>query len=130
MHTNNAIQNHKDLIVWQKSVDLSVFIYEITEKFPREEQFGLSSQMRRSSVSIASNIAEGRQRSTKKDFVNFLRIAKGSSSELETQLIISKRLNFSKNLNYSKIEALLEEVIKMLRAMIFKLTLPAKQLAS
>ena len=124
------IQNHKDLIVWQKSTDLSVLIYELTAKFPKEEQFGLSSQMRRAAVSIPSNIAEGRQRGTKKDFLNFLRIAKGSSAELETQIVIAKKLSFSKDLNYSKIDTMIEEVIKMLRAMIFKLSLPANKLTS
>lgn len=124
------IQNFKDLIVWQKSVDLSVLIYEITEGFPREEMYGITSQMRRAAISIASNIAEGKQRGTRKDFVNFLRIAKGSASELETQIIISKKLNFSKEINYSKIENILEEVIRMLRGLIFKLTLQPNQLTN
>lgn len=124
------IQNYKDLIVWQKSVDLSVLIYEITEKFPKEEMYGLSSQMRRASISIASNIAEGKQRGTKKDFLHFLRISKGSASELETQIVISKKLNFSKNINYSKIEDTLEEVMKMLRGIIYKLSLQPNQLTN
>ncbi len=122
---SKEIKNHKDLIVWQKSVDLSVLIYEATEKFPREEMYGITSQMRRASISIASNIAEGRQRGTRKDFLHFVRIAKGSSAELETQIIICKRLDFSKNINYSKIEDTLEEIIRMLRSIIFKLTLQA-----
>ena len=117
------IQNYKDLIVWQKSVDVSVLIYELTEKFPKEEMYGIVSQMRRASISIASNIAEGRQRGTKKDFIHFLKIAKGSAAEIETQIIICKRLNFSKNINYSKIESMLEEIIKMLRGLIYKLSL-------
>ncbi len=124
------LQNHKELIVWQKSVDLSVMIYDLTSQFPKEELFGLTSQMRRAGVSIPSNIAEGRQRGTKKDFLNFLRIAKGSSAELETQIEIARRLSFSKDLNYSKIESVLEEIVKMLRSMIFKLSLPANQLTS
>ncbi len=124
------IKNYKDLIVWQKSVDLSVLIYEVTEKFPREEMYGITSQMRRASVSIASNIAEGKQRGTRKDLVHFFRMAKGSASELETQIIISKKLNFSKSINYSKIDDVLEEIIKMLRSIVYKLTLQPNQLTS
>lgn len=127
---NKKIQNHKDLIVWQKSIDLSVLVYELTDRFPNSERFGLSDQMKRAAVSIPSNIAEGRQRGTRKDFLNFLRIASGSSAELETQVTIAKRLNFSKSLDYSRIDSLLGEVLKMLRAVIFKLSLPANKLTS
>jgi len=74
---NKKVKSYEDLIVWQKSKDLAVFIYKITEKFPKEEKFGIVSQIRRSSVSIPSNIAEGSRRSTSKDFRHFLCIAFG-----------------------------------------------------
>ncbi|MEO8637920.1 MAG: four helix bundle protein [Candidatus Taylorbacteria bacterium] len=115
------INSYKDLIVWQKSVLLSVKIYEITENFPREEIFGLTSQMRRSSVSIASNIAEGRGRGTRKDFSQFLRIAFGSCSELQTQIEIAKQLPKTKKFNYFEVENLLMEISKMLNSIITKL---------
>jgi four helix bundle protein len=113
--------SYKELIVWQKAIELVTHVYELTENFPKEEQFGLISQMRRSAVSIASNIAEGRYRGTRKDYRNFLRIAFGSGAELETQIIVTKRLRKTEHLDYSKIDALLEEVMKMLNAMIQKL---------
>lgn len=110
---------YKDLIVWQKGIELVRQIYMLTNVFPDAEKFGLTSQMRRSAVSIPSNIAEGRQRSTRKDFVQFLRIAQGSVAELETQVIIAKMI-FPKN-NYQPIELLLNEIQKMLASMITKL---------
>jgi len=115
------IFSYKELKVWQKATELAVSVYELTEKFPREEIYGLVSQMRRCSVSIPSNIAEGRFRGTRKDFAQFLRIAYGSGAELETQIEISKRLEKTKNLNYEKTDNLLLEVMKMLNAIIHKL---------
>ncbi len=112
------ISSYKDLIVWQKSKELVIEIYKITALFPKEEMYGLSSQMRRSAVSIPSNIAEGRYRGTKKDFVNFLRIAFGSGAELETQIIIAKEIYYESSIDYLRAEKLLEEVMKMLNAMI------------
>src|SRR3989338_11578450 len=109
-------KSYKDLIVWQKGVDLSVLVYELTEQFPRDERYALTSQMRRAVVSIPSNIAEGRCRSTKKDFCNFLHIALGSAAELETQIEIAKRISKTSNISYTTIEALLTEVMKMLNA--------------
>lgn len=112
------IHSYKELTVWQRSIELTVAVYELTEFFPREEIYGIVSQMRRCSVSIPSNIAEGRFRGTKKDYVNFLRIAYGSGAELETQIEISKRLAKTKGLNYLKVDSLLQEVMKMLNVMI------------
>ncbi|HBV01760.1 MAG TPA: hypothetical protein DEF00_05280 [Candidatus Taylorbacteria bacterium] len=114
-------KSYKDLIVWQKGVELSVLVYELTEKFPNEERYALTSQMRRAAVSIPSNIAEGRCRSTKKDFCQFLHIALGSAAELETQIEIAKRISKTSNISYTTIEALLTEVMKMLNALISKL---------
>jgi len=114
------INSYKELIVWQKSIQLVSEIYKLTEKFPRAEVYGLTSQMRRCAVSIPSNIAEGWQRGTKKDYRHFLLISFGSSAELETQLIISKSLHYSQNTDI--IDNLLLEVLKMLNAMIAKLS--------
>lgn len=121
MPTTNS---YRDLIVWQKSIELVTEIYKVTKKFPREEIYGLTSQMRRCAVSIPSNIAEGRNRSTKKDYVQFLRIAYGSGAELETQITICKRIEETKQQSYTIIDSLLNEVMKMLNSMIQKLTLP------
>jgi len=121
------ISSHKGLIVWQKSMRLVVNLYEITEKFPREEIFGITSQMRRAAVSIPSNIAEGRSRGSRKDFCNFLRIANGSAAELETQIEIAEQLIKTKHLNFSEIKELLTEVRKMLNAMISKMSVPKSQ---
>jgi four helix bundle protein len=107
--------------VWQKSMALVVLIYELTEQYPREEMYGLTSQTRRSAVSIPSNIAEGRFRGTKKDFLQFLRVAYASGAELETQIEIAKRLSRTNSLAYNKIDASLLEVMKMLNSMIKKL---------
>lgn len=116
------IHSYKELIVWQKSIELVSAIYELTENFPKQEIFGLTSQIRRASVSIPSNIAEGRYRGTKPDYVHFLRIAYGSGAELETQIEIAKRLSKTRILNYNRIDDLLREVMKMLNVMISKLT--------
>lgn len=112
------VNSYRDLIVWQKSINLVVLIYGLTEKFPKEEIYGLTSQMRRSAVSIPSNIAEGRSRGTRKDFSQFLRIAHGSGAELETQIEISKRLPKTSNFHYQDIEFLLQEIMKMLNSFI------------
>jgi len=115
------VKSYKELLVWQKSIDLVAQIYLLTEEFPKEEIYGLTSQIRRASVSISSNIAEGRYRGTKADFVRFLRMSYGSGAELETQLEIAKRLLKTRSLNYNKVEGLLEEVMKMLNVIIKKL---------
>jgi len=112
------VYSYKELIVWQKAVELSIAVYEITEHFPKEEIYGLTSQLRRAAVSIASNIAEGRHRGTRADFLQFLRIAQGSCAELQTQIEIAKQLSKMKNLNYDKIIQPSEEILKMLFVMI------------
>ena len=100
----------KELLVWQKAIDLAVDVYKVTEKLPKEERFGLITQINRSVISIPSNNAEGAGRNTAKEFNNFLGIAQGSSFELNTQLIISNRLNFISNEEYQKIEFQLEHI--------------------
>lgn len=115
------IRSHKDLVVWQKGITLVESVYRLTRSFPAEEKFGLSSQMRRAAVSIPSNIAEGRSRNSRKDFAQFLHVAFGSASELGTQLEIAKRLGYGKKEDYNELEGLLQEVSKMLNAMIVSL---------
>ncbi len=109
----------KDLIVWQKSIDLSVKIYGITKKFDSDERFGLVSQMRRCAVSVPSNISEGSKRGTKKDFIHFLRIANGSVAELETQLIITQKIY--PNIDLKETFSVLLEIQKMLNVLISNL---------
>ena len=113
------LKSYKELTVWQKSIGLVKELYGLTSKFPRSETYGLSIQVRRAAVSIPSNIAEGYLRKNLKEFLQFLRISYGSSAELETQLIIAKDLY--PNLNHQKANSLLEEIQKMLNAMIRKL---------
>ncbi|MEK7106022.1 MAG: four helix bundle protein [Patescibacteria group bacterium] len=117
-----AGKHYKDLIVWQKAIELVVTIYSATKKFPQIEQYGLVSQMRRCAVSIPSNIAEGSRRSTIKDYKQFLHIAYGSGAELETQLEIAKRLSFGAQDDYNRIDGLLEEVMRMLNKLIATLS--------
>lgn len=122
------IKTHKDLIVWQKSMELVLLVYQLTSVFPKQETFALKSQMQRAAVSIPSNIAEGRSRGSRKDFVQFLRIAHGSGSELQTQLEIAEKLSFGRKTDYNKAQDLLNEVLRMLAGMIAKLKAPPSQL--
>jgi four helix bundle protein len=119
MSFSRAIGTYKDLIVWQKSMALVTEIYILTSKYPSDERFGLISQMCRAAVSIPSNIAEGKRQSTQKSYLHFLRISFGSGSELE-QIEISKRLSQTSNLDFSKVDSLLDEVMRMLNVMIQK----------
>jgi four helix bundle protein len=89
-----AVKSYRELIVWQKAMDLAESVYKLTSGFPREEIYGLTSQVRRSAVSIASNIAEGQGRSSTRDFLNFLSIARGSLCEMETQVLLAERLGY------------------------------------
>jgi len=118
---SNKIHSYKDLVVWQKAMDLVVAVYNLTEEFPKSEIYGLTSQMRRSAISIPSNIAEGRRRGSRRDYRQFLIIAYGSGAELETQVEIAKRLSFGKNLKYSNVDTLLLEIMKMLNKMLSSL---------
>ncbi len=115
------IHSYQDLIVWQKSIDLVVAVYDLTDQFPKSEIYGITSQMRRAAVSIPSSIAEGRRRSSTKDYRHFLTISFGSGSELETQIVICKRLKFGKGLNYTTVDQLLNEVMKMLNTMVYNM---------
>lgn len=114
----NVGRNYRNLIVWQKSIVFVLEVYKLTEQFPKSELYGLTSQMRRAAVSIPSNIAEGSKRGTERDFCYFLTNAFGSGAELETQIEIAKQLSFGQKLNYSSVELLLNEVMKMLNKLI------------
>jgi len=116
---NKTIRTHKDLEVWKESILLVKEIYRISSNFPKDEIYGLTLQIKRSAISIASNIAEGVARNTKKEFIQFLYIALGSVSELETQLIIAKELNYLESNsifdNLEKIKYQILGLIKYLR---------------
>ena len=107
-------QAFQDLTVWQRSIDMTTAVYELTRTFPREELYGLSSQIRRASVSVASNIAEGRGRLTQGEFKQFLGIAQGSNYEVQTQLLVARRLGIGDPTHLIKAERLSIEVAKML----------------
>ena len=110
--------SYKDLIVWQRSKNLAVDVYRITEKYPKNEMYGLISQLRRASVSVVSNIAEGQGRITKGEFQQFLGHARGSLLELETQLAISVDLNYISTEEFSRMESHISEVRRMLNALL------------
>lgn len=110
--------NHKDLRVWQKSYELCLMVYKLTESMPTNEKYGLISQIQRSAVSIPSNIAEGQQRGTNKEFKHFLQIAKASSAELETQLLLTRDIydtDVTVEIN------IIDEIQRMLQTLISKM---------
>jgi four helix bundle protein len=111
-------QDFHDLKVWQKAIDPTTCVYKLTRSFPREEPYGLVSQMRRSSVSVASNIAEGRGRLNRAEFRQFLGVSQGSLFELKTQLQVARNLRMAKDEQFTEVEHLSDEVSKMLRAFI------------
>jgi len=112
---------HNKFNLWSDAVDLAQQIYKITERFPSNEQFGLTSQVRRAAVSIPSNLAEGVVRQTKKEFLNFLHIAKGSLSELDTQLEIARRLEYLDQARWEALDERLEQIDRMLRGLVHSL---------
>jgi four helix bundle protein len=114
---NKKTQSYKDLIVWQKSIDLAKIIYRLTAKFPAEERFGIVAQMRRASISIPSNIAEGQARHTTGEFVQSISHAEGSVAELDTQLILSVELKFCESAAAAPGFELAGEVRRMLNAL-------------
>ena len=110
--------SYQGLLVWQKAMELTVAIYKLVGILPKEELYSLSDQMRRAAVSIPSNIAEGQDRHTKKEFVQFLMIARGSKAELETQLLICEKVGYLKETDISEAMNLLTEIGKMLTSLI------------
>jgi four helix bundle protein len=109
-------RTHKDLVVWQQAMDFVVELYKSTEKMPQSEQYGLTSQMRRAAVSIPSNIAEGAARNHDKEFIQFLYVALGSISELETQLLLAERLCFLKNQPIDKLNEIKKMLVGLIKA--------------
>jgi four helix bundle protein len=111
-------QDYRDLIVWQKGIDLTVCIYKLTRSLPKDEIYGLSSQMRRASVSIANNIAEGRGRLNPAEFRQFFGVAQGSTYELQTQIVVADSLRLASPEDLKQATVLSDEVSKMLSAFI------------
>lgn len=109
---------HKDLEVWRKAIAFVTDLYHKTSSFPKEELYGLVSQLRRSAVSIPSNIAEGAARQSNKEYIQFLYVALGSLMELDTQLIIAKNLNFLSNESLNDLQSKTNEIGKMLNGFI------------
>ena len=116
--TGLSIKSYRDLLVWQDSMALAESCYRITRAFPREEMFGLSSQIRRSAASIPANIAEGHGRENTQSFIQYLRIAQGSVKELETHLLLSERLGLLDEMNVAAAMKQCDAVGKMLRSLI------------
>ncbi|MEK6259325.1 MAG: four helix bundle protein [Planctomycetota bacterium] len=112
------VRSYRDLIAWQKAMDLVAGVYRVTEAFPAREQFGLSYQMRRASVSIPSNIAEGQGRGTTRDYVHFLHISRGSFQELETQLLLAQRLSFAGESEVQSLLSVCDEVSRLVSGLI------------
>lgn len=112
------MQSHKNLKVWQYAIDIAVEIQEITRAYPREETFGMVSQMRRAATSISMNIAEGYARGTDKEILHFLYIASGSASELDTQLILSHRFGYIGEEDSSRLSEQVTVIRKMLSSLI------------
>ncbi len=111
---------YRDLLAWQKGIKLAKAVYELTANYPSDERFGLTNQMRRCSISIPSNIAEGFGRGSDKELVQFLYISLGSSNELDTQLTVSYELSFITEDRFKEIEKLNNEVNKMLQSLIYR----------
>ncbi len=119
---NQSTQSYKDLIVWQKGIELAKAIYKMTRSFPAEEKFSLVSQMRRAAISIPSNIAEGQPpRRTTPEFIQFVTHAQGSTAELDTQIILAVELNFCPKKSVLPIYELTDEIRRMLNALHRKL---------
>jgi four helix bundle protein len=108
------VRPHESLDVWKTAVEFVVNIYKLTETFPKEEKFGLTSQIRRAAVSIPANIAEGAARTSPKEFMHFLSNAQGSASEVETELLIAQRLGYFSGDDHTKMRAATEDIGRML----------------
>ncbi len=114
----SGITTHRDLLAWQKAFALGLGVYELTVDFPADERFGLVSQLRRASVSVASNIAEGYGRGTTSDYLRFLRMARGSLYEIDTQLGFALELGYITGVAYERLQAELEESGRLLGGLI------------
>jgi len=119
------VAHYQKLIAWQRAMDVAVEVHRISKSFPREELFGLTSQMRRSAVSIASNIAEGQGRGRSKDFARFLKVANGSRQELETQVILAHAFGYLSEADRDNILSLAAEVGRLIAGLLKSLRTPA-----
>ncbi len=113
----SSVRSYRDLLVWQKSMDLAMEIYAVVKNFPKEELYGLTSQMKRSALSVPSNIAEGSSRRTTGEFMRYINIATGSLAEIETQIIFSSRLNYINKEITSSLLKQADEVSRMLQGL-------------
>ena len=120
----NDIKSFRDLIIWQKGITLVKDVYKETQDFPKEELYGLTNQIRRSAISIPSNISEGHIRKHRAEFRQFLSISLGSLAELETQILISRELNYISNETTEKLIDQMHSLGRMIRALMKKLTKP------
>ena len=116
------MKNYKELIIWQKGIEIVKKIYKLAKQFPTEEKYGLVSQMTRAAVSISANIAEGSSRNSDKDYARFLQVALGSAFEVQTYLVIAREMSLAKVIDIEEIEIMIEEEIKMIHSFIKKLT--------
>lgn len=118
----SEIQSYKDLFIWQKGIEIILIVYNLISEFPKDEVYSLSSQIKRCAVSIPSNIAEGYGRRSTQSYIQFIKIARGSLYELETQLIIADKLNFIKSDSLlTEVMKLIAEESKMINSFIYKL---------
>ena len=112
-----TVKSHRDLVVWQRSMDLAVLTYELTQAMPKNEQYGLTSQMQRAAVSVSANIAEGNERGARKDYARFVSIARGSAVELETLFDLALRVKLLSQTAVAPAIVLADEVSRMLYAL-------------
>lgn len=119
--TNEQVKNHRDLITWQKGIKLVAAIYQVTKSFPREETYGLTSQMRRSAVPIPANVAEGQGRRTPGEFIQFLGVARGSLYELDTHLEIAICLNYILSESAQQLQLQIQEVTRLVNGLLHSL---------
>lgn len=125
---SSMIESYQDLVVWKKAIELVFETYRLTRKFPADERFGLTAQIRRAALSIPSNIAEGHGRHHLGDYCRFLSIARGSVKELETHLVVAEGLHYVTSAELERARLLSDEVSRMLSAMQRKLRAPARLL--
>ncbi len=119
---SSEIQSYRDLVAWQKAFKLGLMIYRLTKRFPQEERFGLTSQLRRASVGVASNIAEGYGRQSRNEYVRFLKIARGSLYEIDTQLLFALELQYASRETFDQTKSLLDECSRVLGGLIRSLS--------
>lgn len=118
----SGIQSYKDLLIWQRGIDIVALVYQLISDFPKDEIYALSSQIKRGAVSIPSNIAEGYGRQSTQSYIQFVKIARGSLCELETQLLVAEKLGFVKSESlYSDIMKQITEESKMINSFLNKL---------